>query len=76
MAILKKIRETFNKTFGKGVKYPVSKLNQQLESIVRNRTCTEPENDEYLLVADTFMQELARQFEGQAKGQDHYKKLK
>lgn len=75
MAILNKIREALNKTFGKGVKYPVSKLNQQLESIIKNKTCKEPESDEYLLVVDTFMEELARQYE-ECDGQDCYKKLK
>ena len=61
--IITKLREKMNKTFGKGVCYPVSKLNKHLDMIVKYQNEKMIEYEEYPVVAETFMRELAMQFE-------------
>lgn len=65
MTIITKLRETIDKTFGKGVRYPVSKFNKKLDMIVKHQNEKMIEYEEYPVVAETFMRELAMQFEEQ-----------
>lgn len=63
MAIIRKLREKLEITFGKGIRYPISKLNRDLDTIVKHQEENMIAFEEHSIVGETFLRELDIQFE-------------
>lgn len=66
MTFVEKIRAKIDIAFGKGVRYPMSKFNRDLEAIVKHqnkRMIDYDPNGAHKIVSDTFLRELDEQFE-------------
>ena len=67
MTFVERVREKIDTTFGRGIRYPISKFNRDLDTIVKHQNKRmidyEPNNEAHKIVSDTFLRELDEQFE-------------